>query len=187
MRPTTRALLSTSAVLAALAVPAAARAQQQPHKLAEVSARLTRADLLDARAEAYEQSGRTRHFGRAARLREQAAGLRAPEDSAAFSSLRKAANLRYGRGEYAAARGLMERAGDQALARGDVYNAASAYADVASLAVETRDPERVRAFVAKSTLLMRSPLLSPSQQNVLQTRIGQLPAAALEVATATRP
>jgi hypothetical protein len=187
MRPTTRALLSTSAVLAALVVPAVARAQQQPHKLPEVSARPTRADLLDARAAEYEQSGRLRHFGKAARLREQAASLRAPEDPAAFTSLRMAANLRYGRGEYATARELMERAGEQALARGDVYNAAAAYVDVASLAAETRDPERVRTFVAKSTLLMRSPLLSPSQQGALQMRIGQLPAAALEVAAATRP
>ena len=186
MSVTSRRLLWTSAALTALALPGVVRAQQ-PLPQVQVSAPASKADKLDARAEAYERSGLLRDFGRAARLREQAAALRAPEDSAGFRSLRRAAALRYGIGDNVAARDLMERAGDQAIARGDVFNAATAYIDAAYVAAAVREPERVRHLVTRGTLLMRSPLLTPEQRAALERTVAQAPLAVREVASGLLP
>ena len=192
MRPTTtaRRVLRTAAACA-VALPAAASAQQRsptPLDPVHVTARATRADQLDARAAAYEQADDSRRWGKAARLRERAAALRPAADPGGFTSLRAAAFSRHALGQRVAAGYLMERAGDQAMARGDVFNAADAYVDAAYIAAELRDPERVREFVGKGTLLMGSPLLSPPQRESLRGRVAQAaPRPGLEVAAAPHP
>jgi len=178
-----------AAAVVALGLPATAWAQQ-PIDPVQVVASNSRADQLDARAAAYEQSGDGRLIGKAAGLREKAAGLRAPSDPRGFTSLRTAAHLRYGKGQKLAAGDLMERAADQAFARGDVYNAAEAYILAAIVNSELRDanPLRVRALVERGTLLMTSPLLSMPQREELRGRIAQVaPRVAGEVAVAANP
>jgi hypothetical protein len=149
-----------------------------------VTATNTAADRLDMRAVAYEQGGDVRRFGKAARLRERAAGLRAPDDPAGFKSLRMAAILPHELGHLRHAGYLMERAADQAIARGDVFTAASAYIDAAYIAAGQRDGARARDLVGRGTLLLHSPLLSEQQRGLLGTRVAGLPSRpAVEVAT----
>jgi hypothetical protein len=183
MRLTARHLCWSAAVATALALPAATRAQQ-PLDPIQVSARTAEADRLDARAQDYETSGSRRKWGKAAGLRERAADLRAPEDPRGFSSLQMAAFLRHAISQREAALGLMQRAGDQAIARGDVYNAARAYVDAAYIANEMRDVEDVRAFIAKGTLLMHSPLLSDPQREQLRRGLAQASVPGAQLASA---
>lgn len=186
MRATIRPLCWTTAVVMILTVPAAARAQQ-PLDPVQVSARTTQADKLDARAAAHEATGSRREWAKAAALRERAARLRAPEDPRGFRSLQAAALVRHALREHPAAIALMERAADGALARGDVFNAATAYVDVAYLAAETGDAERVRQFVTKGSLLMHSPLLSAPDRDVLRRSLAQASTLTTNVAVLTRP
>ena len=172
MRASPRPLFWTAAVVTALALPAGARAQQ-PLAPVQVSARTAEADRLDERAVAYEETGSRRKWAKAAGLREKSAGLRAPEDPQAFRSLQTAAYVRHALKQPGLALSLMQRAADQALARGDVFNAASAYADVAAIAQGLRDNDRVRVSVEKSALLARSPLLSAPDREWLQHRLAQ--------------
>lgn len=178
-----------AAAVIALGFPAAASAQQRIDPVRVVVSN-TRADELDARATAYEQSGDTRLVGKAAGMREKAAELRAPDDPRGFTSLRTAAHLRYGRGQKLAASSLMERAADHASGRGDVYNAAEAYilAAIVNSELRSADPVHVRALVDRGTLLMTSPLLSAPQRESLRGRIAQLaPRTDAEVAVAAKP
>jgi hypothetical protein len=172
MRAILRPLFWTAAVVTTLALPVAARAQHALDPV-QVSARTAEADRLDARAAVYEESGSWRQWGKAAGLREKAARLRAADDPRAFKSLQTAAYVRHALKQPAMALALMERAADQALARGDVFNAASAYADAASIANELRDGDRVRLSMEKSALLARSPLLSAPDRDWLQQRLAQ--------------
>jgi hypothetical protein len=186
MRATLRPLLSTAAVMAILASPAAARAQQ-PLDPIQVSARTTQADKFDARAAEYEATGSRRQWAKAAALRETAAALRAPEDPRGFRSLQVAALVRHALRERPAAAALMERAANQALARGDVFSAATAYVDVAYLAAELGDADRTREFVSKGALLMHSPLLSAPERELLRRAVAQAGASPVSVALLERP
>jgi hypothetical protein len=109
-----------------------------------------------------------RHVVEAAQLRERAAGLRAPEDPGGFTGLARAAVLRHRIGQSLSAGDLLERAGDQAIARGDVVNASWAYINAGFVAAELRDQARAREGFTKGMLLMRSPLLSAAQREWLQ-------------------
>jgi hypothetical protein len=144
MRTSLRPLFWSAAVATALVLPAAASAQQ-PLGAVTVSARSARADDLDARA-AELQAGNSRwQWRRSAELREQAAGLRSPSDPRAFESLHSAALVRHVLGDRGRAIALMERAADQALARGDVFSAASSFSTLAYMSAEARDAQRSAA------------------------------------------
>ncbi len=186
MRSRTQHLLWTATAVGALALPTAARGQH-PLVTVEVVATNTRADIFDARAAAYENSADIGMWGRAARLRERAARLRAPEDARGSSSMARASQLRYYRGERESGAALMVTAADQAAARGDVYEAATAYLDAAIITAELRNPERVRELFAKGALLMHSPLLAPAQRDGLQRRFAAAPSTVSGVAVALAP
>ena len=186
MRPTLRHVWWTIGAGLVLASPAAVGAQQ-PLAPVQISEPLTKADRLDARAAAYEQSGSLRHWGRAASLRERAAGMRAAHDPRGSASLEQAAFDRHAIGERAAARDLMARAAEQAIARGDVYRAARAYVNVAYIAAEMRDGPRVRQFVERGTLLMHSPQLSGSEREALRRGVAAVSAPGLTVAQLATP
>ena len=172
MRASTRPLFWTAAVVTALVLPAAARGQQ-PLDPIQVSVRATEADKLEARADGYLESGKWRDLGKAASLREKAASMRAPEDPRGFVSLQMASLLRHAMKQRPAAVGLMQRAADQAMARGDVFNAATAYVNVAFMAVELRDGDLARRSIERGTLLMHSPLLTATQRQALQGSLAQ--------------
>ena len=186
MRASTRPLFWTAAVVTALTLPAAARGQQ-PLDPIQVSVRATEADKLEARADDYLQSGKWRDLGRAAKLREKAASMRAPEDPRGFTSFQMASLLRHAMKQRPAAVGLMQRAADQAMARGDVYNAATAYVNVAFMAVELRDVDLARRSIERGTLLMHSPLLTETQRRSLQGSLAQAGSLERALAAATLP
>jgi hypothetical protein len=170
MRASLRPLFWTAAVATVLALPAPARAQHSLDPV-QVSARAAEADRLDSLATVYEETGSMRKWGKAAGLREKAAALRGPADPRAFASLQTAAFVRHALRQRDAALGIMERAAEQALAHGDVFNAASAYTNVAFMASELRDVDRARLYAEKGSMLTRSPLLSAPQREWLQQRL----------------
>ena len=178
------------ALVSTVGLPAAARAQQ-PLEPVRVTVIATEADTLEARAHAYSARWNDvrdkRTLRKAAALHERAAELRAPEDGRAFTNLQSAAILRYDAGQRAAAADLMERAADQAMARGDVLNAAGAYLDAAIVAIELRQGDRVREFARRGSLLMHSPLISPAQRGELFLRVAQRGTAGQEVAALLAP
>lgn len=183
MRVSLRPLFWTAAVATTFALPAAARAQQ-PRDPIQVLARASEADRLDSVAIAYEGSNSRRLWAKAAGLREKAAELRAPNDPRAFKELETAAFVRHALKQRPAALALMERAADGALARGDVFNAAAAYVNVAFMAAELRDADRVRLYAEKGALLASSPLLSAPERQWLQQRVAQGAATATTLASA---
>jgi hypothetical protein len=186
MRASTRPVFWTAIVVTALTLPAAARGQQ-PLDPIQVSVRASEADKLEARADAYVESGSWRDLGKAAGLREKAASLRAPADPRGFTSLHMAALLRHAMKQRPAAIGLMQRAAEQAMARGDVFNAATAYVNTAFIAVELRDQDLARRSAEKGALLLHSPLLTDTQRLMLQRNLAQMQTPERALAAATVP
>jgi hypothetical protein len=66
---------------------------------------------------------------------------------------------------------VLEKAAAQALARGSIVEAATAYIDAAHAAVAMKDGRGARELVGKATLLTESPLLSMQERSFLQARI----------------
>jgi hypothetical protein len=172
MRASLRPLFWSAAVATSLALPAAAFAQQ-PLDPVKVSARTAQADKLDERAAELQAANEKSQWRRSAELRVRAAELRAPDDVRAFESLQTAALVRHALAERKVAIALMERAAEHAISRGDVFNAASAYANLAFMNAELNDGVRAREFVERTTLLAASPLLSPPQRQWLQVRVAE--------------
>ncbi|HSJ25264.1 MAG TPA: hypothetical protein VK929_11370 [Longimicrobiales bacterium] len=155
-------------VAAAVSMTAAAPAEAVQHDPNPVVVDQQRADELRAQAEAY--FGQPQHWRRAARLLERSAALRPAEDPAGYSCLVLAASLRAATGDYAAARRLYEKAGDQAMARGAVMDAAHAYIDAAHAATQGRSVDALD-LVERARLLASSPLLSAAQAEQITHRI----------------
>ena len=179
-----RLLLSASAVLAAFAFPAHARAQMlEPIRVTDAR---QKAEKLDAEALNYEQNDWAQ-LKKAARLREQAADLRDAGDPDGTVSLYWAARDRYYSGDAKGARVLMEQAADRALAMGDVLNAVTAYTEAAYICADIRDGERMQALAAKARLLSNSPMLTAEQRYQLRTRLAKSDAPVGVVASNTAP
>jgi hypothetical protein len=163
-------LLTASAALAVLALPVAARAQTlEPIRVTDAR---QKAEKLDAEALGYEQND-WNQLKKAARLRELAADLRAPDDPEGTVSLYWAARDRYYSGDPKAARVLMEQAADRALAMGDILNAVTAYTEAAYICADIKDGERMRSLAAKAKMLSNSPQLTAEQRYQLRTRLAQ--------------
>jgi hypothetical protein len=163
-------LLTASAAFAVFAIPAASRAQMlDPIRVTDSR---QKAEKLDAEALSYEKNDWSQ-LKKAARLRELAAELRADDDPAGTVSLYWAAQDRYYSGEPKAARGIMERAADRALAMGDVLNAVTAYTEAAYISADIKDGSRMRALARKARLLASSPLLTEEQRDQVRTRLAK--------------
>jgi hypothetical protein len=170
------ATLRAAAVLAVLAAPLAAGAQERPQSLQTV-----RVSADEAAARAGELHTRALHtgsdlskLGKAARLHEQSAGLREASDPQAFECLREAALLRYYDGDRRAAVGIMERAARLAVSRGDVINASRSFSDAAIIAHELRQGVRAWDLGLHAETLTSSPLLTDAQREYLRMRNVQL-------------
>jgi hypothetical protein len=177
-------LLTASAVVAVVALPVAARAQMlDPIRVTDA---VQKAEKLDAEALAVEQNDWSQ-LKKAARLREEAAELRTPDDPAGTVSLYWAARDRYYSGDPKTARVLMEQTADRALAMGDVLNAVTAYTEAAYICADIKEAERMRTLASKARLLANSPLLTAEQRYQLRNRLAKSDAPVGVVATVSKP
>lgn len=153
-----------TAVALSLASPLAATADGPPGPDKD------RARKLRAQAEAlFDQPN---EWGKAARLLEKSAEYRTADDPEAYNCLLYAGKIRASMGDYSAAKGLLERAAQQALARGAVMDAATAYVDAAFAAKAGLNGTAAVEMIEKARLLTSSPLLSSDQRVALLDRIG---------------
>ena len=155
------------AALALCVAPAAASAQQTLDPV-RVTA-LSRAEQLEMEADALPTE--VREFKKAAKLFEQAAAARAETDVEKATSLRKAAYFRYYSGDTRASGRLMEKAGEQSVAQGDIASAANAFIDAALIANERTEIDRALALGRRAETLVRSPQLDETQRARLMGRI----------------
>ena len=171
MSPSFTSRLSVAGVLfAALGLPAAASAQYQLPTLTSTA----RADSLHEAAAAL---GVAHRYGDAARLHRRSAQLRDADDALGFRCLKDAAALAYASGDRSAARSDMVAAAGQALARGDLREAALAYVDAAWIAQEQKNPRQVWELGHRAEMLADSPLLSASDRLAIMQRIERAPEA----------
>jgi hypothetical protein len=171
MKPSiTSRLTITGALLATLALPAALSAQYQLPTLTSAA----RADSLHQAAAALVTAHR---YGDAARLHRRSAQLRDADDPLAFRCLKEAAALEYATGDRTSARIDMAAAAAQALARGELRDAALAYVDAAWIAQEQKNPRQVWELGHRAEMLADSPLLSTSDRLAIMQRIERAPEA----------
>ena len=172
MNTTYRSLLATASALITIAALPAASAAQTTLAPVRVTESQLRADKLDAEAVAIESSD----FGRlkqAARIREIAARLRAPEDPKGAVSLYWAARDKYYSGDKVAARDLMVQSADRAVAIGDVLTAVTSFTEAAYIAADLRDGQSTREYAGRAKLLSNSPMLSEAQREGLRALLAQ--------------
>lgn len=156
-------------LVAASAVPAAAQTRMKA-TFAKRDNAAAEAAALQKKAQALYESG-THKYARAAALELKAADMLSEGNPQRVASLELAARLYYYHGDVYRAQPIMERAGDEALAAGDVVTAAHAYVDAAFIAVKQGDVTKVNALADKAELLTRSPLLTAAQRSGIVTRL----------------
>lgn len=157
-RTPTHGLLASAAVLATLTLPSTATSQYRLPTITSVA----KADSLHESAIVLSRD--FRRLRDAARLHEESAALRPPEDSLAYRCLTTAAQLSYAKDDLARSQRDMAAAAAHALARGDLQKSAQAYADAAWVANERQHRDEVRTLARQAEMLAASPLLSGSQR-----------------------
>lgn len=130
---------------------------------------LERAQDLYAQAEAL--LSQPRQWRRAVRLFEQSAALREASDPEVYNCLQLAGQLRASFRDYNGARMTLERAGDHALARGAVLEAAKAYIDAAYAAARVQQVDEAHTLLDRAALLAASPLLTDDQRSIITRRL----------------
>jgi len=130
-------------------------------------------DPIDLETRARAMFTNPKRYAEAARLYQRAADQRAPGDRVRVEDLTMAARLTFYDGDAAKARILMERAADEALAAGDVINAAHAYVDAAFLAQDARESERVADLLGRARMLAGSPLLAQQERDSILARVAR--------------
>jgi hypothetical protein len=171
MTPSFTSRLSIAGVLlATLGLPAAASAQYQLPTLTSTA----RADSLHEAAVALVAAHR---WGDAARLHRRSAQLRDADDPLGFRCLKEAAALEYATGDRSGARTDMVAAAGQALARGELREAALAYLDAAWIAQEQKNPRQVWELGHRAEMLADSPLLGAADREAILRRIERAPEA----------
>jgi hypothetical protein len=169
---TTRFAAALAAVTV-LAIGAPASAMQQASLggvgMAPPPDRTERAQELQERAEAL--FSQPKQWKRAVRMLEQSAELREATDPDAYTCLIYAGRIKAALGDMSGARLSLEKAAEQALARGAVVEAANALIDAAHAAVGERDARLAQEFMDKALLLSESPLLSMDQRTLIRNRL----------------
>jgi hypothetical protein len=173
MKPSITSRLSIAGMLlATLGLPSGASAQ---YRLPTVVSS-AKADSLHEAAVALVTAHR---WGDAARLHRRSAQLRGAEDPLGFRCLSEAAALAYATGDRTGARNDKAAAASQALARGDLREAALAYLDAAWIAQEQKNPRQVWELGHRAEMLADSPFLGPSDRAAILRRISRGPATQL--------
>jgi len=165
-------------LLATLGLPAAASAQYQLPTVVSTA----KADSLHEAAVALVAAHRWRD---AARLHRRSAELRGAEDPLGFRCLTDAASLAYATGDRSGARNDKAAAASQALARGDLRDAAMSYLDAAWIAQEQKNPRQVWDLGHRAEMLADSPFLGPSDRADILRRINR--GSATQLAMQVKP
>jgi len=154
-----------------LGLPAIARAQSGV--LYGVDATV-RSDLdpvvLESQAQAFFAT--PKRYADAAKLYLRAAEIRVAGDPQRITDLMMASRLSYYTGNATRAWEIMERAGEEALAAGDVISAANAFVDASFLAKAAGARTPVIELARRAQLLTSSPLLETAQREAILSRIG---------------
>ncbi|MEX1184519.1 MAG: hypothetical protein WEF86_15015 [Gemmatimonadota bacterium] len=177
MKTTIMVLTFAAAAVAMTADVQAATIPALPRMAADspVDERLAQANALQQEAEALFDD--SREWKRAARLMEQSAELRSESDPGAYEQMAYAARLRWAAGDRNGAKKAFERAGELALARGEIADGARAYIDAAFAASAVGRAPEARKLITFAEGLAQSPQLSEEQRRELIARIkGQSPA-----------
>ncbi len=127
------------------------------------------AAALEAEAKALHDQ--PKEYRQAAELYLDAASLRAIGDPLHVTDQVMAARLLYYAGEESRAQAVMARAGEDALAAGDVVTAATAMLDAAWIALQREDGRTVLDLAERAELLMASPLVEADVRKAILDRI----------------
>ncbi|HEU4565003.1 MAG TPA: hypothetical protein VFS05_10160 [Gemmatimonadaceae bacterium] len=163
----TLATATALAALAAFGAPDRAVAQVDTIVITEHASKATK---MEQQAEALRSH--PRRWYEAARLYVRAAGLRGGSDPRATKDLQQAAHLYFALNELDSASTAMRRAGDAAMARGDVVLAADAYLNAAWVAGRDGDAPAMHDFLDRARALASSPLLTSDQRRSILERAG---------------
>jgi hypothetical protein len=154
MSRNSQSLIVALAIVAVSVLPQRGHAQLSSVGTPEATGRAVAVEIRATRAS---------NLPAAARLRERAADLRGPGDPEGVSDLLIAASARYYTGKPMYARELYVRAGERALADGDVEIAARSFMLAALVANEQRDAVALE-LKARGERLAGSPLLTEAQR-----------------------
>jgi tetratricopeptide (TPR) repeat protein len=123
------------------------------------------------RQQAEELFSQPKQWKKAVRLLEESASLREASDPEAYECLIYAGRIRAAMGDPSGARESLEKAGEHAMARGALVEAANAFIDAAHAAVALKDARGAQDLVDRARLLADSPLLSLEQRSGLKARL----------------
>lgn len=150
-------------VAAGIVLPRVAEAQTVRAKSAPAASPMA---VLETRARVLIDS--PKQWPEAARMLEQAAGMRAADDMRAVDDLIIAAAAHRWAHERAAGRATYVAAGERALALGDVVRAANAFLCAAVIAHEQKDDAGAWELKGRAERLAQSPLLTEAERkNIL--------------------
>ncbi|MCI0435757.1 MAG: hypothetical protein L0271_19260 [Gemmatimonadetes bacterium] len=155
---------------AALSVPVVGHAQSGVVYGGRTATDDVDAAVLESRAQSLFPV--PKKYGEAAKLYLQAADLRVAGDPQRVADLMMASRLSYYNGRTSRAWEIMKRAAEEALATGDVINAAHAFVDASFLAKEAGAMTEVVALIERAQLLTASPLLDTNDRAAIRARIG---------------
>ncbi|HEX6135756.1 MAG TPA: hypothetical protein VFZ24_17410 [Longimicrobiales bacterium] len=171
MRSRRIGLVAAAAAVLAGAVPGAAVQDGDIAALVPASPPTDPGKAAQLRRDAQELFSQPTQWKKAVRMLEESAALRPGSDAEAYDCLMYAGRIRAALGDMRAARTDFEKAAAQALARGDVVEAAHAYIDAAHTAVALKDARGARQLVDSATLLVESPLLPEVERTRLKARL----------------
>ncbi len=152
-----------------LLLPAGPAVAQQT--IALTSPTSVEAAKLHRQADELLAKSQRRHWKQVAHLLQQAAALRAPDDSLAIDEQLVAAQLFHSTGELAGAQESLEGAARQALANGRVLQSAEALITAAAVAKERRHGEEAVELARRAERLARSPHLTQAECTGVLDRI----------------
>ncbi len=160
--------LSLAALMLLLPTGLGAQVDAQPAGPDAAAAAHRKADAILATA-------RIAGWPSAARLLEQAADARAPEDATAVDERITAAELFHFTGSLERAQSNLDSAAEQSLTEGHVFQAAMLLLKAATVAKERGQFEAAKAFARSAQWLARSPQLSPAEYAEIRDGVNWLP------------
>lgn len=160
--------MSFGVSIAALLVllPSAARAQTVGVRKPDAA----RADAMSQEAQLLIQKQSTRNWKEAARLFEDAADLRSPDDATAIRELMLAGQLRHYVGSLGRAQENLETAAELALSYGRVLESAELFLKAAFVAQERGEARDMAALAGSARRLASSPHLTQEECDCILDR-----------------